>query len=150
MKPIIFLLMLLVSLFVLADARFVEAPAECHFPYDNGNVNNEFKLSSCTGVLKTYGGMADAFARVTHTDLPRGSFIIDGQDVWDVDTYPGGSVRIQTTGADSGTDCTVISADGTKYAALEWTADITITRGVNRPSIDVYYKLSCTRGVQVE
>lgn len=50
--------LLVIPIIALADARFVEAPGECHVPYGNLNVDNEYKLQGCTGVLRSKLGGA--------------------------------------------------------------------------------------------
>ena len=134
---------------VLADARFVEAPSECHLPYDNGNVNNEFKLQSCTGTLKSRGGgnTYDAHVYTRKDNLPGNPYVIDGQDVRDVQTYPGGQLTITTSGAESGTACNVLT-DGVIYSTGNWQANTRIYRTQNQFRVNVEYELSCLAAVQ--
>lgn len=142
-------LLLLVPFALFADARFVEAPAECHFPYDNANVDNEFKLSSCAGVLKQRngGGIADVAAFVEQDNLPGSLFVIDGQDVRDIDEYPSGVLVVKTSGTDSGTNCNIVDAGGTTYVAANWDAVTRVYRIQNRYRVNVTYELSCWGGV---
>lgn len=141
------LLLLFVPLMVFADARFVEAPAECHFPYDNTNVGKEFKLSACRGTLRDYGGTVAVQVNESQTGLSAELFVIDGQDVRDRELYPSGALVISTSGADSGTNCNVVDADGIQYAAMNWKATTTIHRRAERWRVDVDYLLECWGGV---
>lgn len=139
------LLLLVVPFGTVADARFVETPSECHFPYDNTNVNNEFKLQSCTGTLKSRGGgnTYDAHVFIRKDNLPGNPYVIDGQDVRNVQTYPGGQLTITTSGTGSGTACNVV-VDGTTYATGSWEANTRIYRTQNQFRVNVEYELSCS------
>lgn len=145
MSKWVVLILLSVPFFAMADARFVEAPAECHVPYDNGDVDNEFKLQSCTGTLKSRGGGAtyDAHVIVRKENLPGNPYVIDGEDVRDVETYPGGQLTIAASGTDSGTDCNIIS-NGTTYTTQNWQAATRIYRTQNQFRVNVEYDLTCT------
>jgi len=143
-----FLVLCVVSVTLFADARFVEAPAECHFPYDNGNVGNEYKSQSCAGVIKTHpdGTRASAAVTVEHKSLSGGLFVVDDQDVRDQDAYPDGVLTIRTSGRDSNTQCTIVDAAGTTYQSDTWNAAIQVSRTTDRYDVDVQYRLTCWNG----
>lgn len=149
MKKWFVLVLMVVAFAAFGDARFVEAPAECHVPYDNGNVGNEFKLAGCSATIKTYpdGVRATGALAAEQRSLPGGLFVIDGQDVRDVETFPGGVLRIETSGAESGTDCTIIDTGNTTYVTGNWSAVTEVTRTVNKWDVDVRYRLSCRGAV---
>lgn len=146
-KVFMFLVLSGISIGLLADARVVEAPAECHFPYDNNNVDNEFKLLSCVGVLKTRLGTADVAAYVEHENLPGSTYVIDGQDVRDVDAYPSGVLTVTTSGIESGTNCNIVAANGTTYTTPNWDVKTRVFRTQDRYRVNVSYELSCWGGV---
>lgn len=152
MKYAVILLICLFPFSGFADARFVEAPAECHVPYDNGNVDNEFKLQSCSGFLQTLGGgngyQASLYSEVNN--LPGSRFVIDGQDVRNADDYPEGVLRIKTSSVESGTDCNIVDAGGTTYVAPDWTAVTTVYRTQSKYRVNVSYELDCSGGVQAQ
>lgn len=150
MRTFLFLVLCAFSVTPFADARFVEAPAECHFPYDNNNVGREFKLSSCRGTLRDYGGTVGVQVNESHIGLSAGSFVIDGQDVRDIEEYPSGKLTISTSGADSGTNCNVVDAGGTQYASASWTSKTIIHRRAERWRVDVDYLLECWGAVQAQ
>lgn len=144
-------LLLLVPFALFADARFVEAPAECHFPYDNANVDNEFKLSSCAGVLKSHSGGAryNAHVFVERNGLAPSPFIIDGQDVRDTEEFPNGTLTTTTRGEDSGTVCNIVDAGGNEYETPNWQAIIRIHRNQSTYNVNTSYTLNCWGAQQV-
>lgn len=145
MKRFLFVLLAAFPLALFADARFVEAPAECHFPYDNNNVGNEYKIQSCVGTIKTHpdGARASAAVTIKHELLSGGLFVIDGQDVRDQDEYPNGILVIRTSARDSNTQCTIVDAAGTTYQSDTWNASIQVSRKADRYAVDVQYRLTC-------
>lgn len=145
MRSFLLLVLCAVSLALFADARFVEAPAECHFPYDNNNVGNEYKIQSCAGTIKTHpdGTLATASVTVEHKMLSGGLFVIDGKDVRDQEAYPNGVLLIRTSGDDSNTACNIVDAGGTNYQTNEWGANIQISRTLDSGNVDVRYRLTC-------
>ncbi len=147
MKKWFVLVLMVVAFAAFGDARFVEAPAECHFPYDAANNDNEYRSQSCGGVLQNVAGgnAVNAFVEVKRTAVPRYMYIIDGQDVTDQDTYPNGEYVVTVTGDDSGANCNVIDADGTAYATAVWTSTIQVRRTQSISRVDVIYRLSCSR-----
>lgn len=144
--------LLVAPFFAMADARFVEAPAECHIPYDNGNVDLEYKLQSCDGQLHTIGGgnTYDGVLFTEKSNLPGNAYVIDGQDVRDTDAYPSGVLAVTTSGAESGTDCNIVNAGGTTYTTRNWTATTRVYRTQNLYRVNVDYDLSCWGAVQAQ
>lgn len=149
MRSFLFLILCAVPFALFADARFVEAPAECHFPWDNNNVDNEYKLQSCRGVLYQGGGgtFVSVVVYAERENIPVGFTLIDGKDISDTEAYPGGSFAIQTTGADSGTNCNVVDAGGTTYTTNNWTATTKVFRRKDIYRADVTFDLTCWAAV---
>lgn len=144
MKKWFVLVLMTVAFAALGDARFVEAPAECHVPYDNANVDNEFKLQGCEGTLnsRSGGSVHDGFLFVERNNVIGNPFVIEGEDVRDIDAYPSGVLTIRTSGDASGTVCNVVS-DGTTYITMNWDASIRVYRTTNRHRVNVDYQLNC-------
>lgn len=146
MKYLIMLLCLSPWL-AFADARIEESPAICHVPYSNTNVDAEFKMVGCKGFLRrnqanVYNGSLHIFEQ----NVSGGSFVIDGQDVRDTEAYPGGSLAIVTSSAESGTACNMVS-DGVTYSTNNWTARTVVTRAQFAWNVNVEYRLTCWGGV---
>lgn len=142
---------------LFADSRFVETPPECHLPWDNGNVNNEYKLQSCEGALitKNGGGTVDAMVSMERKQVNYGQYTVTGENVRDPVMYPGGVLKIRTSGYESGTDCNIIDADGNQFVTENWHAD-TIVKRTYEPDggisflVDVTYRLSCVNAVAAQ
>lgn len=145
MRISLFIALCVVSMSIFADARFVEAPAECHFPWDNNNVDNEYKIQACDGVLYqgNGGGVVSVSASSKRDNVPVSFTVVNGLDIRDVDQYPGGVLTIQTTGDDSGTNCNVVDAGGTAYTTNNWTANTIVSRRSEVHHVDVTFDLTC-------
>lgn len=157
MKTLTGFLLISFSFLSYADGRFVEAPSECHLPWDNNDVNNEYKLQSCEGTItsKDGGDTVDAMVSAVRKGVNNGQYTVTGENVRDIDQYPSGRLKIATTGYESVTDCNIIDAGGNAFATEHWTAE-TIVERTYEPNgdvsflVDVTYRLSCVGAVRVE
>lgn len=130
-----------------ADTRIEVMDDFCHVPWDAANTDNESFISGCGGVVRTFGALANGFARVVYEEIPVRILPPDSNPE-DIDQYPGGNAATVVTDENSGDICVLVDSNNEIYVSQSWTARTRAWRGPNRYLGRVEYYIECWNAVQ--
>ncbi len=142
----VILVLFALSFGVFADARIEVTDNFCHAPWDETNVDNEFYISGCQGVINVTNGAARGWANVKHTQVSA-SMVPAVIDPRDTDEYPTGRAGVSVSGATTGATCVMVDSNGTTYVSNTWDVVNTAKREQERWLVAVEHRIECYGGV---